>query len=47
VALTARDLVHLATCVEYGIGTIVSPDRGFDTVTELRRLAAEDASLVS
>jgi uncharacterized protein len=37
-ALTARDLVHVATCLEEGIGTIVSPDAGLDAVTELRRL---------
>jgi uncharacterized protein len=37
-ALSARDLVHVATCVEAGIGRIVSPDRGFDAVTELERI---------
>jgi uncharacterized protein len=37
-SLTARDLIHVATCLEEGIDTIVSPDRGFDAVTELRRL---------
>ena len=36
--LSARDLVHLATCLEAGIGSIVSPDRGFDAVTEIRRI---------
>lgn len=35
--LAARDLVHVATCLEAGIQTIVSPDRGFDAVDELRR----------
>lgn len=34
----ARDLVHVATCLEEGIGFIVSPDRGLDAVTEVRRL---------
>lgn len=33
--LSARDLVHVATCLEAGIGTIVSPDRGFDAVSEI------------
>ena len=36
--LSARDLIHVATCVEEGIGTIVSPDAGFDRVSEVRRL---------
>jgi len=36
--LTSRDLVHVATCIEEGIGAIVSPDRGFDEVSEIRRL---------
>jgi len=37
-ALAARDLVHLATCLEEGIADIVSPDRGFDSVAGIRRL---------
>jgi predicted nucleic acid-binding protein len=41
-ALAARDLVHVATCLEEGIGVIVSPDRGFDAVAELRRVAPDD-----
>jgi uncharacterized protein len=36
--LAARDLVHVATCVHEGINEIISPDRGFDIVTELRRI---------
>ena len=36
--LSARDLVHVATCIEEGIATIISPDRAFDEVTEIRRL---------
>lgn len=36
--LSARDLVHLATCIHEGITEIVSPDRGFDQVTEVRRI---------
>jgi len=37
-ALSARDAVHVATCIGEGIDTIVSPDRGFDQVREIRRL---------
>jgi predicted nucleic acid-binding protein len=36
--LAARDLVHVATCVHEGITEIVSPDRAFDQVAEVRRL---------
>ncbi len=36
--LSARDLIHTATCIEHGIQTIVTPDRGFDSVREIRRL---------
>lgn len=36
--LAARDLVHVATCVHEGITEIVSPDRAFDHVAEVRRL---------
>lgn len=41
-ALAARDLVHVATCVENGIGLVVSPDRGLDTVGEVTRVPVED-----
>lgn len=36
--LTARDLIHVATCLEEDIGVILSPDRGFDEVSEIHRL---------
>lgn len=36
--LAARDLLHVATCLGEGIGEIVSPDRGFDTVPSIRRM---------
>lgn len=39
--LAARDLVHVATCLEEGIGAIVSPDRGFDLVEGFRRVPPE------
>lgn len=40
--LSARDLVHVATCFDEGIGTIVSPDRGLDGVPELVRVDPGD-----
>lgn len=45
--LHARDLIHVATCIEEGIGAIVSPDRGFDDVGEITRLAPEDSQAIS
>jgi hypothetical protein len=39
--LTTRDLVHVATCIEEGITDIVTPDRGFDRIREIRRIAPE------
>ena len=36
--LAARDIVHVATCVHEGINEIISPDRAFDEVAEVRRL---------
>jgi uncharacterized protein len=41
--LAARDLVHVATCLENGLGTIISPDRGLDAVREIRRIDPYDA----
>ncbi|MGH2837112.1 MAG: type II toxin-antitoxin system VapC family toxin, partial [Thermoleophilaceae bacterium] len=43
-ALAARDLVHVATCLEEGIVEIISPDRGFDAVPEVRRIDPTAAS---
>ena len=43
--LTARDLVHVATCHEEGIDRIVSPDTGFDVVADLRRVDPTELSL--
>jgi predicted nucleic acid-binding protein len=40
-ALSARDLIHLATCIHEGIEEIISTDRAFDTVREVRRIAPE------
>lgn len=36
--LAARDLVHVATCIEEGIPAIATTDRGFDQVVEVRRI---------
>jgi predicted nucleic acid-binding protein len=41
-SLDARDLVHVATCIHEGITEIISPDRGFDQVAELRRIDPAD-----
>ena len=45
--LAARDLVHVATCLEAGIETIVSPDRGLDGVDEIRRVDPVDLAAPS
>jgi hypothetical protein len=37
-SLSARDLVHVATCIHEGITEIISPDRAFDQVAEVRRI---------
>lgn len=41
-SLSARDLIHVATCIHEGIAEIISPDRGFDRVGELRRIPPEE-----
>ncbi|MEO5884922.1 MAG: type II toxin-antitoxin system VapC family toxin [Candidatus Limnocylindrales bacterium] len=41
-ALSARDLIHVATCIHEGIREIISTDRGFDQVSELRRIPPEE-----
>jgi uncharacterized protein len=41
-SLAARDVIHVATCVHEGINAILSTDRGFDGVREVRRIAPED-----
>lgn len=44
--LAARDLVHVATCLQEGIRDIVSPDRGFDRIPEIRRFDPVTAARV-
>jgi predicted nucleic acid-binding protein len=46
-ALSARDLVHVATCLEERIFVIVSADAGFDRVTEIARVAPDDEAAVA
>lgn len=41
--LAARDLVHVATCLDQGLDTIVSPDRGLDRVREVSRADPAEA----
>ncbi|HEX7222590.1 MAG TPA: type II toxin-antitoxin system VapC family toxin [Candidatus Limnocylindrales bacterium] len=41
-ALSARDLIHVATCVHEGMTEIVSADSGFDGVREIRRIPPQD-----
>jgi uncharacterized protein len=43
-ALSARDLIHVATCLVEGIEVIISPDRAFDQVREIRRLDPIEAA---
>lgn len=38
-AAQARDLVHVATCLEHDLEAIVSPDGDFDQLGEVRRIA--------
>jgi predicted nucleic acid-binding protein len=37
-SLDARDAVHVATCIHEGIAEIISADRGYDQVAEVRRI---------
>lgn len=41
-SLGARDLVHVAICIHEGITDLISPDRGFDQVAEVRRIDPTD-----
>lgn len=44
--LSSRDAVHAATCQQLGIGAILTPDRGFDAVKEIRRVDPGDADAI-
>jgi predicted nucleic acid-binding protein len=37
-ALGANDRLHVATCLTHGIDLVVSADKGFDSVPEVRRV---------
>jgi len=37
-SLSARDLIHVATCIHEGITEVISPDQAFDQVAEVRRI---------
>ena len=39
--LSARGVIHVATCIHEGITDILSTDRGLDEVREVRRIAPE------
>lgn len=42
--LGANDRIHVATCLTHAIDTVVSTDRGFDSVGEVRRIDPRDES---
>jgi predicted nucleic acid-binding protein len=41
-SLSARDLIHVATCIHEDISEVLSTDRGFDAVREVRRISPEE-----
>ncbi len=43
VGMKPRDSIHLACCMEGGIDEIISDDRDFDTVKDIKRLPLEKA----
>jgi predicted nucleic acid-binding protein len=44
---SARDLIHVATCLAHGIEAVVSPDTDFDRIREVRRIAPDDPAGLS
>lgn len=44
---SARDLIHVATCLTQGIEWIVSPDADFDRIREVRRIPPERPEALS
>jgi predicted nucleic acid-binding protein len=44
---SARDLIHVATCLAHGIEAVVSPNTDFDRIREVRRIAPEDPAGLS
>lgn len=45
--LGANDRIHVATCIEYGIDTIVTADAAFDTIRLIRRVDPLDRLALS
>lgn len=45
VGLSARDAIHVATCVAHDIPSIVSVDTDFDTSTDVRRIDPSDLAV--
>ncbi len=45
--LQARDLIHVATCLDEQIEAIVTPDRAFDAVAELQRIDPTDTAALN
>ncbi len=39
---SARELIHVATCVHHGIRAIIGPDTDFDRTVEVERIPTED-----
>jgi predicted nucleic acid-binding protein len=44
--VSARDLLHVATCLEEGIPAIVTPDRGFDRLEEVTRVPPDEETRI-
>jgi len=44
--LGPNDRLHVGTCVAHGIETVVSADRGFDKLQEVRRVDPLDAHAI-
>jgi predicted nucleic acid-binding protein len=45
-ALGANDRIHVATCHVYGIGAVLTADRGFDAAPDIRRIDPADLRAV-
>ncbi|MBA2426560.1 MAG: type II toxin-antitoxin system VapC family toxin [Actinobacteria bacterium] len=45
--LSARDLVHIATCMEEGIHTMITPDKGLARTGEVSVFAPDDREAIS
>ena len=46
-ALGANDRLHVATCLEHGITTILTADRGFDAIESIVRVDPLDGDLLA